>query len=67
MNTFDGFRIDAFDVPSDPSDATIHEIPVGETLEDIGAIDLRDRRSARDDAIDRISRGMRRTIRRVFR
>ena len=36
MDTFDGFRIDAFDVPSDPSDATIHEIPVGETLEDIG-------------------------------
>lgn len=36
MNTFDGFGIDAFHVPSDPSDSAIHEISVGKALEDIG-------------------------------
>jgi ribonuclease BN (tRNA processing enzyme) len=36
MNTFDGFRIDAFDVPSDTSDPAIHEVSAGETLRDMG-------------------------------
>jgi ribonuclease BN (tRNA processing enzyme) len=36
MNTFDGFGIHAFDVPSDTRDPAIHEISAGETLRDIG-------------------------------
>jgi ribonuclease BN (tRNA processing enzyme) len=36
MNTFDGFGITAFDVPSDLGDSAIHEISAGKTLEDIG-------------------------------
>ena len=36
MNTFEGFRIDARDVPSDPSEPAIHPILVGETLVDLG-------------------------------
>jgi ribonuclease BN (tRNA processing enzyme) len=36
MNTFDGFGINAFDVPSDLSDSAIHEVAAGATLEGIG-------------------------------
>lgn len=36
LNAFEGFGIDAGDIPSDPADATIHPIPVDDSLEDLG-------------------------------
>lgn len=36
MNTFEGFGVDVWELPSDPAAATLHTLPVSDVLEDLG-------------------------------
>jgi ribonuclease BN (tRNA processing enzyme) len=36
MNTFEGFRINSFETPSDTSKASVHDVPIDPALADLG-------------------------------